>query len=359
MAGDFGIWQVDEETKASHRLEKADRTATEAMLEDVFIRNPTMLMPGLELVGRQLRTATGPLDLLGIDSEGRLTLFELKRGEVPRKAVTQAVDYASWLDSLDEAELLDRIVKNSGQHGVGSIDKFEAWYEDHADWDSLEALRPVRIVLVGLGADASARRMVEWLAAKDVEIDLLTFAGYRCGDRMLLARQLEDGDAARRQEKRRQEAGRRAEIRLNRQNAIDTKVDEHGMRDWWREAVGILERDFRLAYRANFGITFYRQRARTLSTGVGAKGSHIIEIAEPGVIRIVFLPAAVDLCLDEFEELKPVIPFDLEPPPHAPTTERVAEQWFCRLDEGQWREHKGSIESLVRVVGEGWRRSAE
>lgn len=359
MAGDFGIWQVDEATKDSHRLEKADRTATEAMLEDVFIRNPTMLMPGLELVGRQIRTATGPLDLLGIDSEGRLTLFELKRGEVPRKAVTQAVDYASWLDSLDEPDLWEEIEKNSGRHGVGSIEKFEAWYEDHADWDSLEALRPVRIVLVGLGADASARRMVEWLVAKGVEIDLLTFAGYRCGDRMLLARQLEDGDAVRIQAKQRQEGSRRAEIRLNRQNAIDARVDEYGMRDLWQDAVAVIERDCRPRYRANFGITFFRRNARALSTGVRAKGSHKIEIAKRGVIRIVFLPVAVDLCVDKFEELKHVIPFDLEPPPNAPTTERVAEQWYCQLDEGRWREHKSSIESLVRVVGERWRQSAE
>ncbi|MDE0001996.1 MAG: hypothetical protein OXQ29_04830, partial [Rhodospirillaceae bacterium] len=84
------------------------------------------------------------------------------------------------------------------------------------------------------------------------------------------------------------------------------------MSDWWRDVVALLERDFRPAYRANLGITFYRNKARTLSTGVRAKGSHIIEIAELGVIRIVFLPAAVDLCVEEFEELKQVIPFDLE-----------------------------------------------
>ena len=164
MVGEFGIWQVDEATKASHRLEQAERAAAEAMLEEVFVRNPAMLMPGLELVGRQLPTANGYLDLLGVDSEGRLTLFELKREDVTRKAVTQGIDYASWLDSLDEVDLWKRIAEHSGRDGVGNIENFEAWYEDHDDWDSLEALRPVRIVLVGLGADGSAQRMVDWLA---------------------------------------------------------------------------------------------------------------------------------------------------------------------------------------------------
>ena len=63
--------------------------------------------------------------------------------------------------------------------------------------------------------------------------------------------------------------------------------------------------------------------------------------------------------MDEFEELKQVIPFDLEPPPNAPTTEQVAEQWFCRLDDGKWHEHKSSIERLVRLVDERWREAAE
>ena len=359
MAGDFGIWQVDETTNASRRLEQTERAVAEAMLEDVFVRNPAILMPGLELIGRQLPTASGYLDLLGVDSEGRLTVFELKREDVTRKAVTQGIDYASWLDSLDEVDLWKRIAENSGRHGVGKIENFETWYEDHDDWDSLEALRPVRIVLVGLGADESAQRMVDWLVVKGVEIDLLTFVGYRCGDRMLLARQLEGRDAERRQAKQEQEVSRRAEIRLNRRNAIESKVDEYGMRDWWRDAVAILERDFRPSYKARFGITFYKHKARTLSTGVGAKGSHKIEIAEPGFIRIVFLPAAVDLCIDQFEELKMVIPFDLEPPPNAPTTEHVTEQWFCRLDDGKWREHKSSIERLVRLVDERWREAAQ
>ena len=359
MADHFGIWQVDEATNASHRLEQAERAVAEAMLEEVFVRNPAMLMPGLELVGRQLTTANGILDLLGVDSEGRLTLFELKREDVTRKAVAQGIDYASWLDSLEEGDLWKHIAENSSRDGVCNIENFEAWYEDHDDWDTLEALRPVRIVLVGLGADESAQRMVDWLVAKGVEIDLLTFVGFRCGDRMLFARQLEGRDAERRQAREEQEESRRAKNRLNRRNAIDSKVDEYGMRDWWGDAVAMLERGCRPVYRARLGITFYRHRARTLSTGVKTKASHKIEIAAAGVIRIIFLPSAVDLCMDEFEELKREIPFDREVPPNASTTEQVAEQWFCRLDDEQWRKHNNRIERLVRLVDERWRKAAE
>ena len=355
MTDDIGIWELDKTTNAAHRLEETARAETEALLEEVFVRNPSLLMPGLELVGQQMRTSNGILDLLGVDSEGRLVVFELKRGTLTREAVAQAVDYASWLDSLGDADLSTRIVENSGQHKIAEIENFEAWYDDHDNWDSLESLRPVRIVLVGLGADESARRMADWLATKGADIDLLTFMGYRCGDRMLLARQLESGDEARKQEKQGQNASGSAKNR----DAIDVKTHEYGMRDWWLDAISVLEWNSIPRYRARLGITFKKHPMRTLSTGVQAVGSHKIEIVERGVARIIFFPAAVDLCVDEFERLREVIPFDLEAPRNAPVTEQVSQQWCCRLDESRWQEHRKCIAELVRMVDERWRQVAE
>ena len=48
----------------------------------------------------------GPLDLLGIDQDGDLIVFELKRGTLTREAVAQIIDYASYLDSLKRETLL-------------------------------------------------------------------------------------------------------------------------------------------------------------------------------------------------------------------------------------------------------------
>ena len=85
------------------------RQPSEDLLEETLASNPDMLMPGLTLVGRQTRTEGGPLDLLGVDRDGRLTLFELKRGSLNRDAVAQVMDYGSWLESLRRmAELVRR-----------------------------------------------------------------------------------------------------------------------------------------------------------------------------------------------------------------------------------------------------------
>ena len=355
MTDNFGIWKVDETSRASNPLDEATRTSTEEILEDVIVGKPEMLMPGLELVGRQLATATGSLDLLGVDSEGRLVVFELKREQLTRKAVAQAIDYASWLDSLGESELFESIVSNSGQRGIDGIQDFEEWYDGHDNW--VESLRPVRIVLVGLGVDEAAHRMADWLATKGVAIDLVTFWGFRCGDDMLLARQLESSEEVQKGGASGRAPVSRTEKDEIRRKDIEAKVDEFGMRDWWSDAVSMLERESKRSYRANLAITFYKRRSRTLSTGQKARGSHKIEIAGPGAIRIVFYPAAVELCEDEFEDLKEVIPFAVEPPPNAPITEKVSEQYFCRLDETGWQEHKDKIAALVREVDERWRKA--
>jgi len=355
VTDDFGIWEVDEATKGSKRLQEADRTGTEALLEDILVENPAMLMPGLKLVGRQLRTANGPLDLLGVDSEGRLVVFELKREKLRREAVAQVVDYASWLDSLEDVELHRLIAENSGQRGIVKIENFEEWYDSNDNWDSLESLRPVRIVLVSLGADEPARRMADWLAGKGLEIDLLTFLGYRHGDRMLLARQLEGGGEMREPPRTPSQNTKREK----RQENLNRKLDEYGMRDLWQDAIAIVRYNSNPSYRKNSGITFYNPKKRTLPTGVRTDGTHKIEIVGQGVIRIIFFPAAVDLCFDKFRELEEALSFERERPPNATTTDRVSEQWFCRLDESGWREHRESIAELVRTVDERWREAAE
>ena len=61
--------------------------------------HPELLEDGLTLVGRQAPTAGGWLDLLGVDRDGRLVIFELKRGSLGRDAVTQVLDYASAISA--------------------------------------------------------------------------------------------------------------------------------------------------------------------------------------------------------------------------------------------------------------------
>lgn len=188
------IWTVTADGgQEASELETTRKTETEELLEDILTKNPNMLENGLELVGRQTNTAGGPLDLLGVDSEGRLVVFELKRGTLNRDAVAQVIDYASSLAAMDLDSLYRHIAEQSGNLGIQKIDDFEQWYDkNYSDPDhDPDSLMPPRIVLVGLGVDDTTARMVNYLADGGIDVSLLTFHGFKRGSDTLLARNVE------------------------------------------------------------------------------------------------------------------------------------------------------------------------
>ena len=179
-------------TRRSRPLASKDQTDTESLLEETLVRNPDLLIPGLRLVGRQTPTDGGPLDLLGVDEDGRLVVFELKRGTLSRDAVAQIIDYASDLDAKTDVALAEHIAANSGVDGIERIEDFEEWYGEHTEGQSLDSLRPLRLFLIGLGADDRTERMVRFLAENTgMDISLLTFHGFAYDGKTLLARQVE------------------------------------------------------------------------------------------------------------------------------------------------------------------------
>jgi len=96
------LWRVSgpKDSPTITDISSVAQTETEEMLEEALVKSPTLLSDGLKLVGRQIETPGGPLDLLGVDEDGRLVVFELKRGILTREAVAQIVDYASYLAEL-------------------------------------------------------------------------------------------------------------------------------------------------------------------------------------------------------------------------------------------------------------------
>ena len=121
------IWAVDDASTVVS-LDSKFQVDTEALLEETLVKNPDLLIPGLTLVGRQTPTPGGPLDLLGVDEDGRLVVFELKRGTLSRDAVAQIIDYASYLDAMELAEFAEYISERSGEHGIEKIEDFQDWY---------------------------------------------------------------------------------------------------------------------------------------------------------------------------------------------------------------------------------------
>ena len=344
------IWTLDGERAVP--VQPAVGIDSEERLEEILVQNPHMLIPELTLVGRQTGTDGGPLDLLGVDSDGRLVLFELKRGRLSRDAVAQIIDYASDLESMGINALAERIAEQSGMGGIDKIENFADWHAENFDVDTLETLLPLRMFLVGLGVDDRTERMVSFLAGKGVDISLLTFQGFTQDGKTLLARQMrveaEDESVPQPPKKGlKLSTAERSErlIRIAEENGLrDLFTDACEMfRNEWKgahnENPAILGRQFRLPGHTASGKRAYRLYARV----------DIWNAPQQGKIGIVFTTRAIDLV--GVDALKPSIE-NLEHFTHPrgknPLTEPAQTEF--QLTRESWAEHKDKLIALTQAV---------
>ena len=327
------------------------------MLEDTLVSRPDLLLEDLTLVGRQTPTDGGPLDLLGVDGEGKLVVFELKRGTLSRDAVAQVIDYASYLDTMSMDELAEHISQNSGKHGINKIDDFTDWYSQQGfeNSESLESLKPLRMVLVGLGVDDRTERMTRFLAENSgMDISLLTFHGFTMDGRTILAKRVEvEGPSPDQPVSRRRSA---YVSRAERWRRLGDRAKELGAHELFDEVRCIFKKNWpdsnerpvrlganiQLRGRAKSGRYVRRRYARV---GPGSGG-----------VTMVFFPNAIELCIDEFRRPVEQIPFQTWPKGREDQALEVANtevQFLLTADD--WEVHKEKLTALMRVVYVAWK----
>lgn len=340
------IWSI--EGSVVVELESAEKAETEKNLEDTLVSNPNLLMEGLTLIGRQIPTQGGTLDLLGVDDEGKLIVFELKRGTLSRDAVAQVVDYASSLQAMGLDSLVDSISARSGEQGIQKIENLEEWYTNRfPDGDLALLLRP-RMVLVGLGTDSSTSRMVDFLVNTGVDISLLTFHGFIAEGKTLLAKQVE-GRAANVPSAPASNAkrpSRRERLRVYNQRADELGVSElvNGVREMFRKSLHFQSESASVIAksRRNFRLS------RSAYAFIDLDG-------ENAGIKVGFHPVAVDLVLDEFNGLKGQIPFDTPVSENAQHTNRVNyEVVFPLTSVEDWETRREALTALTEKVYAAW-----
>ncbi|MBM4467487.1 MAG: DUF91 domain-containing protein [Chloroflexi bacterium] len=340
------IWELSKEDNrpSAVPLETIRKTETERLLEEAIVSCPDLLLAGLKLVGRQTDTPGGALDLLGVAGDGSLVVFELKKGTLTRDAVAQVIDYGSYLAELDPEELSTHISERSGKMGIEKIENFLAWYQEEFG-TSFSFPQSPRLILVGLGADDRARRMVSFLANSEVDISLITFHAFMKDGRTLLARRVEV-------EAQRPSPGDRITKQGNLAQ-LQSRVARLGVSDMYQLMAPFFQKALSAYQWPNpSGFSYYLPEL----TESGSESNRVFVSLylydnRPGEVQVRIHPRAVAAASEFFTS------------PEAPTEnmhrrpDGGVEVWIGSPDE--WKKREPFFKKLCSAIVTGWRKGRE
>ena len=342
------LWKIVNEEKDGPSIldiESVDKTETEHELEEVITRSPEMIMDDLKIIGRQVETAGGPLDLLGVDGDGNLVVLELKRGTLTRDAVAQIIDYASFLAELDSEELASHVSERSANLGTDRIENLCSWYQEQFSEPFPSRQRP-KMVLVGLGVDERARRMISFLADSEIDVSLLTFHGFREGDHTYLARQVEI--------EAKPPTGTAASTKKINLEKLQKRVTDLGIDDYYYKLAAFLRYKLSAYEWPNPGGYSYSLSEIT-STGTESLRVYIALYrldSHPGKVRMQIYPRAVEVAREAYQSLK------------AQLRDRIVERsdggadiWVNSLNDVE--ELQQNLEKYCEAIVDGWKKKRE
>jgi Endonuclease NucS C-terminal domain len=185
MTTKIKAWQIINKELRPIETSLADSGRTEQLdLEAWIATDPSILGPDLVIIGRQVATKSGPLDLLAVDRFGNLVVVELKREKLPREALVQAIDYASDIAGWSVAKIGEVCAKYTGREFE---DLFAEAFPD-ADLEGINLNGAQRILLVGFAVESSLERMISWLSSEygvSVNAVVLHYTKTSSGDEVL------------------------------------------------------------------------------------------------------------------------------------------------------------------------------
>ncbi len=341
------IWSV--KGSQAMQLSSVGQAESEKLLEDVLVNTPDLLIPGLMFVGRQTPTDGGPLDLLGVDEDGRLVVFELKKGEVPREAVAQVIDYASHLDSMELTDLASHISERSGTHGIEEIDDFEDWYTSQ-DFVGLESLKPLRLFLVGLGADDRTERMVRFLAENSgMDISLLTFHGFDHDGETILAKQVEVVGAGDDED----ELGGGGLSLKERSDLLNAQINRWEVRGLFDDVTDMLQESWPRS-RQSVRKTGIRIRLPIHADSESYRGYGRVKAEKKGQVRLYLYRPAFGLGTDALRPTIAEVRFQTTPRDRDPFNDKDVKNWEFPLTADEWETNKEKLMALVQELYEAW-----
>jgi hypothetical protein len=169
----------------------AEQVLERADLQRLLRTNIQVITDGVLVVSEEFSAfadARRRIDLLGVDRDGRLVVFELKRTTDGGHVELQALRYAAMVSAMTFDELVQHYERYLGQ--VPAVDeardRLAAWLDDVGGEEAILS-REVRIVLVAAGFDIEITTTVLWLTdVYGLDIRCVRLTPYRVDNRLLL-----------------------------------------------------------------------------------------------------------------------------------------------------------------------------
>lgn len=180
MPIEVGIWKVNDEIQKI----SFSPIESEKKLEDILVRDLSILSAELLLIGRQVQTDYGKfIDMLAIDEEGNLHIIELKKDRTPREVVAQAIDYASWVQNLPYDQILNIFEeKNRAPLEEAFAEKFDNSLPEKLN-------NSHQIMIVSSQLDSETERIINYLSNNyDVPINAVFFKYFEEGEQQFITR---------------------------------------------------------------------------------------------------------------------------------------------------------------------------
>lgn len=172
------LWRVSKHPTPVER----SSLPSEKLLEEMLISNLRILSPDWMLLGNQVSTGTGFIDILAVSRDGTLVVIELKRERATRDVVAQTLDYVSWVATLP-SESVSELFQHHRGTDLGAA--FTNHFGTSLDVEQLNSRQMG--VIVASTPDQTTERIVKYLANSGTPINLNTFEIFGDGTEQMLS----------------------------------------------------------------------------------------------------------------------------------------------------------------------------
>ncbi|WP_252107001.1 MULTISPECIES: endonuclease NucS domain-containing protein [unclassified Halomonas] len=191
MAIEQGIWKLASDASEAPQKLRPMGLADEGRLEEQIMQDVSILNRDWLLIGRQVRTGFDKLiDLLALDANGNVIIIELKRDKTPRDVVAQAIDYASWVVTLADYQLIEIYLAFNERYPRPHPTLEEAFLAKFGvPLDDITLNDSHQMVVVATRLDASSERIINYLNDHaQLSINAMFFSAFEDGGNHYLSR---------------------------------------------------------------------------------------------------------------------------------------------------------------------------